>query len=395
MSTKSLFSIAFLPLLRTTPNAPHMQKAFLCIQTRTKSFLRPPKPTYTSFVNTISSSSQINAIQENITALQMKKRPRKKRLGETEELDGNFNVTAFATAEEYDLEKLFVGLKLQNLYEPKKIFNSATDAQDVLHATAKYKVNHEPRHIFFFREGTVVLWNCSDLENSNILSFLKKFEQDGYHKTLVQQEMEQMTYNYVEDDLTKPQLKNGKFLLTRHEEENLLEKYTFSNAMSLSGWYSNFPTNLNIFLKLAKISVKLGIWEASLDKYVDSMEFVTEDLKKGNKIKMTRPEMLRKTGELFALRHLINLSSDLLDTPDFYWDREELESVYSLTCSYFSISKRTKVMNERLNHCVELADLISSNLNDIHHVRLEWMIIILIMVEVVFEIIHYADRFVG
>jgi uncharacterized Rmd1/YagE family protein len=35
-----------------------------------------------------------------------------------------------------------------------------------------------------------------------------------------------------------------------------LDKYTFSNAMALS--------------------VKLGVWEASLNRYVDSIEFVTE-----------------------------------------------------------------------------------------------------------------------
>lgn len=35
-----------------------------------------------------------------------------------------------------------------------------------------------------------------------------------------------------------------------------MEKYTFSNAMAMS--------------------VKLGIWEASLDKYIDNIEYVTE-----------------------------------------------------------------------------------------------------------------------
>lgn len=54
-----------------------------------------------------------------------------------------------------------------------------------------------------------------------------------------------------------------------------------------------------------------------------------------------------------------------------------------------------QVMNEKLNHCVELADLITSNLNDAHHIRLEWMIIILIMVEVVFEFIHYFERYMA
>lgn len=179
-----------------------------------------------------------------------------------------------------------------------------------------------------------------------------------------------MFYNYSKD---KPHLRNNNFYLTKLEENHLLEKYTFSNALSLS--------------------VKLGIWEASLENYVESMAYVTEDLKQGNKFKITRAEMLRKTGELFALRHLINLSSDLLDTPDFYWDRDNLENLYAQTNNYFSISKRTRVMNERLNHCVELADLITSNLNDIHHVRLEKIIIYLIMIEVMFEIIHYAERY--
>ena len=185
----------------------------------------------------------------------------------------------------------------------------------------------------------------------------------------MQNESETMFYNYSKDT---PALRNSNFYLTK-ADDNILEKYTFSNAMSLS--------------------VKLGIWEASLDNYVESMAYVTEDLKQGDKFKITRPEMLRKTGELFALRHLINLSSDLLDTPDFYWDRENLENLYSSTMNYFSITKRTRVMNEKLNHCVELADLITSNLNDIHHVRLEKIIIYLIMIEVCFEFVHYAERF--
>jgi uncharacterized Rmd1/YagE family protein len=41
-----------------------------------------------------------------------------------------------------------------------------------------------------------------------------------------------------------------------------------------------------------------------------------------------------------------------------------------------------QVMNEKLNHCCELMELIDNKVNDARHVRLEWMIIILIMVEV-------------
>lgn len=70
---------------------------------------------------------------------------------------------------------------------------------------------------------------------------------------------------------------------------------------------------------------------------------------RGKKIRMSREEALRKHGELFALRHYLNLSSDVLDTPDFYWENEKLENLYNQICLYFSISKRTKVEKIFLN----------------------------------------------
>ncbi|KAK7794454.1 hypothetical protein R5R35_003819 [Gryllus longicercus] len=307
----------------------------------------------------------------------MKKRPiRKKRpLTGSEETPGFWSAIAYATAEEYDLEKVISSIVEQELYEIMPV-DPNTDSEmnghesDVLRAAARYSVGSEPREMFIFREGTVIFWNMDELECSNLLTFLRSFEQNCYDERLVVSESDIMPYSYVKE--RKSCISNGVMLLNDGDSV-ALDKYTFSNAMALS--------------------VKLGIWEASLDRYVDSIEFVTEDLKKGSQIKMSREEVLRKTGELFALRHLINLSSDLLDTPDFYWDREDQEVLYHQTCSYFSIQKRTKVMNEKLNHCLELVDLLSSHLNDKHHVRLEWMIIILIMVEVGFEIIHYIDRF--
>ncbi|XP_030386553.1 required for meiotic nuclear division protein 1 homolog [Scaptodrosophila lebanonensis] len=302
---------------------------------------------------------------------------------------GFLNARGFTTAEEYNLDELHAALKLQNLYETKRYFSTDNLGveQNVLYVTAKYPVGEQPREIFFFREGSVIFWNCNEVEMNNVLTFLRPFERESYLTALVHGESEAMPYTYipstavdVEGDLiaetsdistaSRAFFQNGKFFVTA-DDDNFLYKYTFSNAMAQS--------------------IKLGIWEATLDRYIDSMEFLTEDLKRGRRLRISRAAVLRKTGELFALRHVINLSSDLLDAPDFYWDREELEGLYLQVCSYFSISRRTKVMNEKINHCVELAELVSHNLNDAHHIRLEWMIIILIMVEVAFEILHFIN----
>ncbi|VVC91926.1 unnamed protein product [Leptidea sinapis] len=100
--------------------------------------------------------------------------------------------------------------------------------------------------------------------------------------------------------------------------------------------------------------------------------------------------LMEKEGaaKLFSLRHRINVDSDLLDTPDFYWEEENLERLYSNTVAYFTIPRRTR----RLSHCVELLELLSSWAADRHHVRLEWMVIALIMAEVCFELLHYFER---
>lgn len=338
-----------------------------------KTTLITPHLTTMRWKSTVPESRPLQNIQ-----IQPKKRAvrAKKLISEEEQLkaDGFLNVTAFSTAEEYDLEGLNEALKEQNLYSSKKVISTDSIGveHDVLYVTANYQVDNEPRDIFFFREGSVVLWNCNEIESNNVLSFLRSFEKDSYLKMLVKSESEVMPYKLNEEENAVAKFKNGQIFLT-DDETNFLEKYTFSNAIATS--------------------TKLGIWEANLERYIESMEYLTEDLKKGRPLKISRAEVLRKTGELFALRHMINLSSDLLDTPDFYWDREELENIYLNVCNYFSIPRRTKVMNEKINHCVELAELVSHNLNDAHHIRLEWMIIILIMVEVGFEIVHYVDRY--
>ena len=63
------------------------------------------------------------------------------------------------------------------------------------------------------------------------------------------------------------------------------------------------------------------------------------------KVVLNEKEVLQKMGQLFTLRHEVNLSSDLLDTPDFYWEHAQLESLYQKFANFLSIPKRTSVRN--------------------------------------------------
>lgn len=169
------------------------------------SLFRPKTFYYPNFNNSkffttsivFNKESRGKGFHDQISSLQLKKRliRKKKSVDDGISVPGLFNVSAFTTAEEYDLEQLMKGLEKQDLYESKFIENSS----DVVVATAKYQVQNESRDIFFFREGSVVMWNVNDMESSNLLSFLKSYETDSYTKQLIQGENEIMTYKHQED----------------------------------------------------------------------------------------------------------------------------------------------------------------------------------------------------
>lgn len=282
--------------------------------------------------------------------------------------EGQYLAIAYATANSYDLASIKDGLLRQKLYEPATLM--APESGDVLVASAKYSVDKEPREIFFFREGAVVFWNCNDVEATNVLDFIKRYEHESYPREVVEKEREIMPYMY-QNGLKKCQLVESTFNLVPKRDNNL-ERYTFSHAMAQSA--------------------RLGAWEEKLETLASSVSDNSRLMERGE-IALTKDQVVRKLGELFSLRHRLNVESDLLDTPDFYWEEEELEQLYSNTVAYFTIPRRTRVLNERLSHCVELLQLLSQWTADRQHIRLEWMIIVLILVEVCFELLHFAERY--
>ncbi|XP_013033695.3 required for meiotic nuclear division protein 1 homolog isoform X1 [Anser cygnoides] len=279
------------------------------------------------------------------------------------DMENLMQCTAFATADEYHLGNLCHDLTSHGYVE---ITSLPRDAANVLViGTEKSAKDDDAGMIFFFREGAVVFWNVEEKSMKNIMRVLEQHEIQPYEVALVHWENEEMNYRIGEG---QSKLHKGEILLNSELDidEVVLQKFAFSNALCLS--------------------VKLAIWESLLDNFVESIQSIPEILKSGRKVKLSHADVMQKIGELFALRHRINLSSDLLITPDFYWDREKLEELYDKTCQFLNINRRVKVMNEKLQHCMELTDLMRNHLNEKHALRLEWMIVILITIEVLFEL---------
>jgi len=354
------FSTRRLPLLLKVYQTSSIQMRQLSLSSRLCNGLMPKVP-----------KAAPSLSQAQLNALRFKTRKNKKR---SQPGKDEWSVVGYSIAESFDMLGLQEGLNHQLIYSELDMLEEL-DGNCIV-VTNKYNSDKDDlsKEIFFFKDGNIIFWNVPELERNSVLKFTNKFAIQSYDEDLIYEESELMNFS-LSSAITKPALEKGLIMLNPHLETFLLDKYTFSDAIASS--------------------VKLGAWESALDKIIDSIEHISEDLKTNGNVRISSREVLQKSGEILALRHVINLSSDLLDTPDFYWDREGLENLFLATCSHLAVAKRTKIVNEKLNHCLELMELVSTHLSTDHGARLEWIIIVLIFIEICFEVLHLVERKFG
>ena len=77
----------------------------------------------------------------------------------------------------------------------------------------------------------------------------------------------------------------------------------------------------------------------------------------------------------------------MLDTPDVFWEEDEFEPTYKKVRKYLDMDKRIEVMNQRMDIIRELLELLSTQQDQTHANRLEFIIMVLIVIEVVIEVV--------
>ncbi|KAF4661580.1 DNA repair and recombination protein RAD54-like [Perkinsus chesapeaki] len=132
-------------------------------------------------------------------------------------------------------------------------------------------------------------------------------------------------------------------------------------------------------------SVKLDLFEWSIDRTIQGTRNIPENLARTGKIGIGITEVTKKMGELFVQRSNINLHSDILDTPDVFWEFDLIERVYEMCRDYLDVRKRLDVLNQKLDIMKDMYEMIQNELNVEHGNKLEVIVIVLIILEVVLE----------
>jgi len=141
---------------------------------------------------------------------------------------------------------------------------------------------------------------------------------------------------------------------------------------------------LAVSYAMAQSSV-LSIFEARIEKKVEEYKYIPEALAANGKVHLTELQLGMMIGEVFVIRHDVNLHTEILDTPDFFWQEEHYRDVYDLMMSYLEMTGRTEILNVRLDMLRELLDVLQQQMESSHSTKLEWIIIWLIVAEVVLQ----------
>jgi uncharacterized Rmd1/YagE family protein len=135
-------------------------------------------------------------------------------------------------------------------------------------------------------------------------------------------------------------------------------------------------------------SIKLKYFEDRLDKLIEKNAVYINQLSHLGKINLSRSGMRRIVGEILACKGELNVTSNFSYQPKFFWQHPSLEHYFALLEKYLDIPKRKEALNQQLDTLNEIFDMFTSYLEEKHGYKLEIIIIVLIAIEISFNVLN-------
>lgn len=230
--------------------------------------------------------------------------------------------------------------------------------------------------MFVFSYGVVVFWNFTARQEKDILADMS-FSEHELGVSLITRphdlddyEMEELHFEY-NPLVERPRVFND--MITLRSGDHMI-KLAMSHAISQS--------------------TKLSFFEERMSKTMSDAQYIPKHLALTGQLGISRTEMLKILGRLFKSRMDVNLSSNILDIPDFFWESEPLlRPLHEAVREYLEIAPRIQVLNERCEVFLDLTEILSDNIADSKMMNITWIIIVLIIISIAVTVSEVGLRF--
>jgi uncharacterized Rmd1/YagE family protein len=134
-------------------------------------------------------------------------------------------------------------------------------------------------------------------------------------------------------------------------------------------------------------SVALRRIEISIDRLLDEIEGIIDYLEKG-RLEIKDKKLAKTVGRILGLRfHPISYLM-LLDKPELTWENMEAERFYERLAGFFELRERYGKIKSKTETLLNITEVFAGLTHEKRATRLEWIIIILILIEVIMYVLE-------
>ncbi|KNE60706.1 hypothetical protein AMAG_06068 [Allomyces macrogynus ATCC 38327] len=225
--------------------------------------------------------------------------------------------------------------------------------------------------VCLFEYGVVVCWGMTEKEERWLLRQLRPFHED---RDGTSPSDDALLDPADLDDIVQEEF-HVQYETRRHGKARL-----FNDIITLTN--GNHMTKVTISHGIAQ-SCKLLQFEVLMETTLERTRGIPKSLAQTGMVHLSSHEITMLMGQLYRLRMDVNLVSNVLDTPDFFWTEPRWQPLYRAVQKYLEITQRASTLNLRASVLSDLLDMLSSHTTSSKMDYLTYVIIILIAVDVV------------
>ncbi|MBA2657466.1 MAG: RMD1 family protein [Tatlockia sp.] len=227
------------------------------------------------------------------------------------------------------------------------------------------RYNNHQTLVYVFKNGTVVSWGVKRYQIQAYLDTIRLFAE----KPISFPVHDEFSYKITNKTTIGPHSYYEVDILTMDEDNDEL-KLSFSYGFSQS--------------------VKLQYFETIIEALIEKYNPMIQSLAVRGHMPIKRNQIQQVIGEILGAKSEMNLISNFLYHPKYFWQHPTLEEYYIMTERYLHIQRRVNAINHRLDTLNEIFDMFNGYLETRHSHNLEIIIILLIILEVGFDVLNFA-----
>ena len=143
---------------------------------------------------------------------------------------------------------------------------------------------------------------------------------------------------------------------------------------------------LQVIADILSKSVLLSLYEKSVAVEFDRIEPLAVELDKSGRIRGKSKELLKKIGSMLLVEQRMVGRAEITEKPEMLWDNPDLEGLFARLEDEFEIKERHLALERKLNLISDTAHTLLELMSSKHALRLEWYIVILIVVEILLTV---------